>query len=96
MSIVETIRQPLLVLDTDLRVKMANKSFYRSFQIRRWKLKDRSSFPCHMVVGIFRGYESAGRSTSGRQLVPRLRSSKRISWGWGARAWSSEAAISTI
>ena len=33
MSIVETIRQPLLVLDTDLRVKMANKSFYRAFQI---------------------------------------------------------------
>jgi nitrogen-specific signal transduction histidine kinase/ActR/RegA family two-component response regulator len=33
MSIVETIRQPLVVLDTDLRVKMANKSFYRSFQI---------------------------------------------------------------
>ncbi len=33
MSIVETIRQPLLVLDMDLRVKMANKSFYRAFQI---------------------------------------------------------------
>jgi len=32
MSIVETVRQPLLVLDTDLRVKMANRAFYRTFQ----------------------------------------------------------------
>jgi two-component system CheB/CheR fusion protein len=33
MSIVETIRQPLLVLDSDLRIRMANKAFYRTFQI---------------------------------------------------------------
>jgi two-component system, chemotaxis family, CheB/CheR fusion protein len=32
MSIVETVRQPLLVLDTDLRVRMANQAFYRTFQ----------------------------------------------------------------
>ncbi len=33
MSIVETVRQPLLVLDTDLHIKMANGAFYRAFQI---------------------------------------------------------------
>jgi two-component system CheB/CheR fusion protein len=32
MSIVETVRQPLLVLDTDLRIKIANRAFYRTFQ----------------------------------------------------------------
>jgi signal transduction histidine kinase len=32
MSIVETVRQPLLVLDADLRVRMANRAFYRTFQ----------------------------------------------------------------
>jgi two-component system CheB/CheR fusion protein len=32
MSIVETVRQPLLVLDADLRIKMANRAFYRTFQ----------------------------------------------------------------
>ena len=32
MSIVETVRQPLLVLDTDLRIRMANRAFYRAFQ----------------------------------------------------------------
>ena len=33
MAIVETVRQPLLVLDTDLRIKMANRAFYRTFQV---------------------------------------------------------------
>ena len=32
MSIVETVHQPLLVLDTDLRIRMANRAFYRTFQ----------------------------------------------------------------
>ena len=31
-NIVETVREPLLVLDADLRVKSANKSFYEMFQ----------------------------------------------------------------
>ena len=33
MSIVETVRQPLLVLDTNLRIRMANRAFYRTFQL---------------------------------------------------------------
>jgi two-component system CheB/CheR fusion protein len=33
ISIVETVRQPLLVLDMELRVKMANRAFYRLFQV---------------------------------------------------------------
>ena len=33
MSIVETVRQPLLVLDTQLRIKMANQAFCRAFQV---------------------------------------------------------------
>ncbi len=33
MSIVETVRQPLLVLDMELRIKMANRAFYRLFQV---------------------------------------------------------------
>lgn len=32
-SIVETIRQPLLVLDAELRVVSANRAFYRMFQV---------------------------------------------------------------
>jgi two-component system CheB/CheR fusion protein len=33
MSIVETVRQPLIVLDLELRVKMANRAFYRLFHV---------------------------------------------------------------
>ena len=34
-SIVETIREPLLVLDKALRVKSANRSFYQTFQAKK-------------------------------------------------------------
>ncbi len=33
MSIVETVRQPLLVLDAKLRIRMANQAFCRAFQV---------------------------------------------------------------
>ncbi len=33
MSIVETVRQPLLMLDPELRIRMANRAFYRAFQV---------------------------------------------------------------
>lgn len=32
-DIVDTVREPLLVLDADLRVRRANRSFYRSFEV---------------------------------------------------------------
>ena len=32
-AIVETVRQPLIVLDEELRVKTANRSFYHTFQV---------------------------------------------------------------
>ena len=32
-SIVDTVREPLIVLDKQLRVKTANQSFYRTFQV---------------------------------------------------------------
>ncbi|MGA2318951.1 MAG: hypothetical protein ABSG71_21590 [Thermodesulfobacteriota bacterium] len=32
-DIIETVREPLLVLDSDLRVLSANRSFYESFKV---------------------------------------------------------------
>jgi signal transduction histidine kinase/ActR/RegA family two-component response regulator len=32
-SIVETVRQPLLVLDMEFRIKLANRAFYQTFQV---------------------------------------------------------------
>jgi PAS domain S-box-containing protein len=34
-AIVETVREPLVVLDSDLRVLMANRSFYKIFHVRK-------------------------------------------------------------
>ena len=33
-EVVETVRQPLVVLDADLRVKQANQAFYRTFRVK--------------------------------------------------------------
>jgi signal transduction histidine kinase/DNA-binding response OmpR family regulator len=32
-DVVETVREPLLILDTDLRVRSANRAFYQTFQV---------------------------------------------------------------
>jgi two-component system, chemotaxis family, CheB/CheR fusion protein len=43
-AIVETVRQPLLVLDPDLRVIRANRSFYESFQLSPAQTEQKSIF----------------------------------------------------
>ena len=40
-SIVDTVREPLLVLSADLRVQKANRSFYRTFHVRPEETEDR-------------------------------------------------------
>ncbi len=40
-SIVETLREPLVLLDADLRVFSANRSFYRKFQVSREETEGR-------------------------------------------------------
>jgi two-component sensor histidine kinase len=40
-AIVDTIREPLLVLDKDLRVVTANRSFYLTFKMNRQDVQDR-------------------------------------------------------
>jgi PAS domain S-box-containing protein len=39
--IVETVRQPLLVLDTDQRVRLANRAFYKTFQVTPAEIEQR-------------------------------------------------------
>jgi two-component sensor histidine kinase len=43
-AIVDTIREPLLVLDADLRVVTANRSFYLTFKTNRQAVQDRPIF----------------------------------------------------
>jgi len=46
LTIVDTIRDPLLVLDQDLRVVTANRAFYRTFQMKRQDVEG------HPVYGL--------------------------------------------
>lgn len=46
-SIVDTVREPLLVLDTQLRVVSANRSFYRAFKLDR---KDVEGHPVDRIA----------------------------------------------
>jgi two-component system CheB/CheR fusion protein len=41
-AIVETVREPLLVLDRELRVERANRAFYDTFRVRREETEGRS------------------------------------------------------
>ena len=43
-SIVDTVREPLLVLDGDLRVRSANRSFYATFQVSEEETVGRSLY----------------------------------------------------
>ena len=75
MSIVETIRQPLLVLDTDLRVKMANQAFYRAFQISPLEAEGQIIFSLSHGSWDLPGLrDSLDGLLQRRQLVPGLRS----------------------
>src|SRR5208283_3548156 len=49
MSIIETVRQPLLVLDTQLQIRMANQAFCRAFQVSRRETEG------EMVYSLSRG-----------------------------------------
>ena len=40
-AIVQTVREPLLVLNADLRVQSANRSFYQTFQVRPQETENR-------------------------------------------------------
>src|SRR5204863_7757130 len=40
-DIVDTVREPLLMLDTTLRVRSANRAFYQTFQVSAGETEDR-------------------------------------------------------
>ena len=50
-SIVETIREPLLVLDEQLRVVSANQSFYRAFQVTAREVEQQLLY--HLCAGAW-------------------------------------------
>ncbi len=87
MSIVETVRQPLLVLDTELRIKMANRAFYRTFQaVAAGSRGTGHLFAVARQLGPSRPAGFAGRSSPGRQRRSRISKSSRIFPAVGRRS----------
>ena len=41
MNIVDTVREPLLILDTTLRVRSANRAFYQTFHVSSEETENR-------------------------------------------------------
>ena len=55
-AIIDTVREPILVLDQDLRVIAASRSFYRTFKVDP-KLPKAGCFTSWaMVTGTFRSF----------------------------------------
>lgn len=67
-SIVDTIREPLLVLDSDLRVRSANRAFYRTFGLHPESTKEQLltelNFPSGNVTELARLVEETFRNRS--------------------------------
>jgi len=62
-AIVDTVREPLLVLDKDLRVLAANRSFYLTFKATRPTSKASCFTHWAMVNGTFRGFDCSWRKS---------------------------------
>ena len=41
LNIVDTVREPLLILDTTLRVRSANRAFYQTFHVSSVETENR-------------------------------------------------------
>ena len=79
-SIVDTVRDPLLVLDADLRVRSASRSFYEDFGVKprgdRGPARLRAG---QRPVGHPRAPDAPRRNPPQGQLVPRLRGRRTTS-----------------
>jgi two-component system, chemotaxis family, CheB/CheR fusion protein len=54
-AVVETVREPLVVLDAELRVRSANAAFYAMLGVHRRKPSASGSVPWPIVIGTYRG-----------------------------------------
>ena len=72
-AIVETVREPLLILDENLRVKTANRSFYQTFQTSPEETEDRLIFELgNRQWDIPRPQKTAEGDSPRKHLIPGL------------------------
>ena len=61
-NIVDSVREPLLILDTSLHVRSANCAFYETFQLSRKKLSTASFSSWATAGGTFRSCEPSSKT----------------------------------
>jgi hypothetical protein len=66
-AIVDTVREPLLVLDGDLRVLAVSRSYYLTFQVTFWAGRSTRSATASGTFQLFaRFWRKSSRSRHGR------------------------------
>jgi two-component system CheB/CheR fusion protein len=95
-SIVETVRQPLLVLDTELRIKMANRAFYRTFQTSPLEAEGQVIYSLSRGSWDLPGLRDSLDRLSRAPTRSRTSKSNRIGQAWDTGAWCSVPAASMI
>ena len=74
-NIVDTVREPLLILDTTLRVRSANRAFYQTFQVSPEETENR------LIYELGNGqWDIPVLRHSSKILFPRVPSSTTLSW----------------
>ena len=63
-GIVDTVREPVLVLDKELRVIAASRSFYSAFKVRPEDTQGRLLYALGMDNGTFQNFECCWRKSS--------------------------------
>ena len=71
-AIVDTVREPLLVLDKDLRVVAASRSFYETFQVDPAIRRAGRSTRWATASGTSRRADAAGKDPAGAFRYGRL------------------------
>ena len=79
-SIVETVREPLLVLDDQLRVVSTNQAFYRTFQVTPREVEQQLLYHlCNGAWNIPKLRSAAGRDSTEEHLIPGLHRGQDVS-----------------
>jgi PAS domain-containing protein len=79
-DIVDTVREPLLILDATLRVRSANRAFYQTFHVSPGETEGR------LIYELGNGqWDIPDLRTSWRTSSPRARSSTTSSWSTPSR-----------
>jgi PAS domain-containing protein len=79
-DIVDTVREPLLMLDTTLRVRSANRAFYQTFQVTSEETENR------LIYELGNGqWDIPTCAPCSKISFPRVRSSTTFSWSTTSR-----------